>query len=80
MVLYAHFCSSKDYTEKENQELHRIIISIVRDEFGAGHLPVMANVDFGHTDPKFILPLGVKVRMDPKTKCLSLLKSPFSNV
>lgn len=73
------FGRPKDYTEQENKELHQIIIDIVRDEFGASHLPVIANVDFGHTEPKFILPLGVKVRIDPKNKSLSLVESPFSD-
>ncbi|WP_169507499.1 hypothetical protein [Paenibacillus harenae] len=30
----------------------------IKDEFGASHVPIVADFDFGHTDPKFICLLG----------------------
>jgi muramoyltetrapeptide carboxypeptidase LdcA involved in peptidoglycan recycling len=49
----------------------------VATEFGAGDLPVLMDVDFGHTDPKLILPLGVPIEVDPAGSRLRLLESPF---
>lgn len=71
------FGRAKDYTPEENLELHSVIRGILKDEFGAGTLPVAVNIDFGHTDPKFILPMGAKVRLDPGSNRITLLESPF---
>jgi muramoyltetrapeptide carboxypeptidase LdcA involved in peptidoglycan recycling len=35
------------------------------------------DVDFGHTDAKLILPLGVPIEVDPAGSRLRLLESPF---
>lgn len=37
----------------------------VLQEAGCGDLPVVANVDFGHTSPQLTLPLGGRARLDP---------------
>lgn len=34
-------------------------------EAGRPDLPVVANVDFGHTSPQLTLPLGGRARLDP---------------
>jgi muramoyltetrapeptide carboxypeptidase LdcA involved in peptidoglycan recycling len=36
----------------------------VLQELGLQSLPVITRMDFGHTDPKFILPLGVEAEID----------------
>ncbi len=36
----------------------------VREECGLTDLPIVTNMDFGHTDPMFVLPIGMKVRVD----------------
>ena len=36
----------------------------VREEYGLRDLPIVSNVDFGHTDPMMVLPLGVRMRID----------------
>jgi len=71
------FGRPKDYSNVEKEELNSIILSIVRDEFNASDIPIVVNMDFGHTDPKVILPLGCMMRIDPKTKECTLLESPF---
>ncbi len=69
----------KDYTATDVQKLHATVTTIVRDEFGRGDLPVIANVDFGHTDPKLIVPVGGRVRVDPLRKRITLVSSPFTD-
>jgi muramoyltetrapeptide carboxypeptidase LdcA involved in peptidoglycan recycling len=54
----------RDYTDNEKQELEHRIITVVKGEFGNSTLPIVANVDFGHTDPQVILPLGVEFEID----------------
>ena len=36
----------------------------VREEYGLNNMPIVTNMDFGHTDPMFVLPIGTKVRID----------------
>jgi len=67
----------KDYTEDEKQALQKIVIDILTIECHRKDLPVIFNMDFGHTDPKLILPLGCKVRIEPKRKRVVLMESPF---
>lgn len=67
----------KDYTAAENEKLHKVVLSIVREEFGRPDMPIIANVDIGHTDPKLIVPIGGRVRVDPALKRLTLTRSPF---
>ena len=36
----------------------------VREEYGLNDMPIVTNMDFGHTDPMFVLPIGMKVRIN----------------
>jgi muramoyltetrapeptide carboxypeptidase LdcA involved in peptidoglycan recycling len=47
---------------------------VVRDEEGLHELPVVTNVDFGHTDPIWTVPQGTKLRIDPATSTLTFLE------
>lgn len=71
------FGRPKDYSEEERQELYSIVMNIMEKEFNVTNIPVVMNVDFGHTDPKIILPLGCLVEIDPEVKGITLLESPF---
>ena len=39
-------------------------------EAGREDLPVLANVDFGHTSPQLTLPFGAQARLDPSTEVI----------
>lgn len=69
---------AKDYSDEEKLQLNEIVLKVIRDEFGADNVPIVVDIDFGHTDPKFILPLGAKIELNPKTKDIILLESPFN--
>ena len=46
---------------------HRAYEAVIRSALGAAartDLPVIANLDFGHTDPVFTLPYGVVAEID----------------
>ena len=36
----------------------------VREEHGLNDMSIVTNMDFGHTDPMFVIPMGIKVRID----------------
>ncbi len=69
---------AKDYSPAENAELYRVLKGVVSQEWGAGSLPIVADLDFGHTDPRWALPLGVEVLTDPVARRLAFLESPFA--
>jgi muramoyltetrapeptide carboxypeptidase LdcA involved in peptidoglycan recycling len=48
-------------------------------EIGLTDLPVIANLDFGHTDPVFTLPYGAVAEMDCDAATLSLTESAVDN-
>ncbi|GGM12258.1 S66 family peptidase [Deinococcus aerophilus] len=54
----------RGYTPDRVTELYGWVRRVLA-EAGRGDLPVVANVDFGHTSPQLTLPLGAQVRLDP---------------
>ncbi|MFM9282411.1 S66 family peptidase [Paenibacillus jiagnxiensis] len=71
------FGRAKDYTEEEKQQLNEMIVSVIKEEFGVDKVPIVVDFDFGHTDPKFILPLGGRIELRPGANEINLLDSPF---
>ena len=70
------FGRARDYSDDEKLALDKVIVRIVRGEFGQANLPIVSNVDFGHTDPQLVLPLGTVMRIDPTNRSLILLENP----
>jgi muramoyltetrapeptide carboxypeptidase LdcA involved in peptidoglycan recycling len=52
------------YTREEDVKQAEAIKKIVSQEFGLENLPIITGMDFGHTTPQWILPLGEKVIID----------------
>jgi len=48
---------------------------IIVDELGLTNLPIMTQMDFGHTDPMFVIPYGVMAEIDCDNKHFSILES-----
>ncbi|QUI22710.1 LD-carboxypeptidase [Vallitalea pronyensis] len=71
------FGRPKDYSDEENKALHGIIKNILEIEFGVTDIPVMVDVDIGHTDPKWIIPLGCQIRINAIEKSITLEEHPF---
>ena len=55
---------ARGYTDEQKRALDEAVVATVVDHFGAAHLPIVTNMDFGHTDPQWILPLGVRAELD----------------
>ena len=41
-------------------------------EFGRPDLPIITRMDFGHTDPAFVIPYGAMARIDPQKNAFSI--------
>jgi len=58
-------------TDSEYRTLYDIL-----NEFGNKYkIPVIADLDFGHTDPMMTLPIGIKVRIDSQKREIEILES-----
>ncbi len=69
----------KDYSAAERQELHETIKSIVADEFNHPEKVIVGNLDFGHTDPNMIFPLGIEIELNPVKKEIRLKEAIYTD-
>lgn len=64
---------------KQFDEYDQVILQVVRDEENLDDLPIITNMDFGHTDPMFVLPYGVMVEIDCERKQFSILENAVTD-
>ena len=67
----------RGYSSKEKVAFDKRIHDYFTREVGRPELLIITNLDFGHTDPQWILPLGVHAQVDLENKKLMLLETPF---
>jgi muramoyltetrapeptide carboxypeptidase LdcA involved in peptidoglycan recycling len=65
--------------EKENwlntyQKFDKVLLKVCK-EYDCADIPVVTNMDFGHTVPQMILPYGALAEIDPTNKTVSILES-----
>lgn len=60
------------YDEERTKALWRV----VAERTEAASIPVLANVDLGHTDPMLTVPLGASARLNAEARRLELLEPP----
>ncbi|CAB4596613.1 MAG: LD-carboxypeptidase [Actinobacteria bacterium] len=65
---------ARGYTDDQKRALDDAIRSVVLDEFGADDVAILTNVDIGHTDPQWIVPLGVLAELHPAAGTFRLLE------
>jgi len=53
----------------------RAILGVVSGELGLTGLPVVTRMDFGHTDPMFVIPLGILARLDCDRQEFTILEN-----
>lgn len=54
---------------------NQVLQKVVRDEFGLSDLPLIVNMDFGHTDPIFTIPYGLRAEINCLTAELTILEN-----
>lgn len=67
-----------DLAPERHREYDEAVLHVVRRECELPELPVVCNVDFGHTDPMWTIPQGVRVRIDPTEEAITFLESGVS--
>jgi len=65
----------RDHDADERRAFETAVLEVVAGEFGRSDLPIVANLPFGHTDPQWILPLGVPAELDADRGTLRLVES-----
>jgi muramoyltetrapeptide carboxypeptidase LdcA involved in peptidoglycan recycling len=51
------------------------ILEAVRDEAGMTNVPIITQMDFGHTDPIMTLPFGILAEIDCGAQSFSMVES-----
>jgi muramoyltetrapeptide carboxypeptidase LdcA involved in peptidoglycan recycling len=64
-----------DIPPRKFDDYDRILLEVVGQEQGLTDLPIVTNMDFGHTDPMFVLPYGVLAEVDCSQRRFSILES-----
>ncbi len=64
-----------DEPEKNLHQYDDVLLQVVRDELGLKELPILTQVDFGHTDPMMVIPYGVRSEIDGAKASLTFLES-----
>lgn len=65
---------AKPYDEKFYEEYKLEILTVMK-EYGLTDLPILYNLNFGHTEPKFILPYGALAEMNCEDVAFSIIDS-----
>ena len=58
----------------DHNEYDDAVLGVVRDELGLA-IPIIAGMDFGHTDPFFVLPYGVSAAIDCDAHRFAIVES-----
>jgi muramoyltetrapeptide carboxypeptidase LdcA involved in peptidoglycan recycling len=64
---------------KKFEEYDQAILQVVTHEEGLTELPIITNMDFGHTSPMFVLPYGVQAEIDVESKRFSILENAVTD-
>ena len=53
----------RDYPTRQRKDVMKRVARVLSTEFGLSETPLMEGIDFGHTDPYFPIPVGVRARI-----------------
>ena len=65
--------------EKRFGEYDKAILEFVRQELGREDVPVIAHMDFGHTDPMLVLPYGAETVLDTTRREISIIEAAVAD-
>lgn len=66
--------AERDAWLKQYPDFDAVILQVLK-EYGRADMPVVTNMDFGHTVPQLILPYGVTAEINPAAKTVALVES-----
>lgn len=62
----------RPYDNKFTEDYNKILLQIVRDELKLTELPIITEMDFGHTSPTFTIPYGLTAEINCTEKSFSI--------
>lgn len=65
----------KPKDETYYEEYKEMYIKVIREESGRKDLPILYNMNFGHTSPMCIIPLGIEAEIDCDNRIFKILES-----
>lgn len=68
----------RPYGDPSNFEAYDNAVQLALAELHLENLPLITRMDFGHTDPKFVVPYGVEAEIDCELRQVRLLELPIS--
>lgn len=68
----------RPYGEEAGFEAYDDVVLRVLAEQGLTSIPLITRMDFGHTDPKLTLPIGVAAEIDCDAQQIRLVEPPTS--
>lgn len=66
---------AKPYNEKYYEEYKQMLVQVIGKECGRGDMPILCNMNFGHSSPICIVPYGVMAEVDCSNKSFRLLEA-----
>jgi muramoyltetrapeptide carboxypeptidase LdcA involved in peptidoglycan recycling len=64
----------RDHDPEERRAFEAAVLDVIAGEFGRRAIAIVANLPFGHTDPQWILPIGVRAELDADRGTLRLVE------
>ncbi|WP_082234446.1 S66 family peptidase [Halobacillus massiliensis] len=61
--------------DEEHYEEYKTVIREVMKEFNCEQMPILYNLNFGHTEPKFVLPYGARAEINCAKSTFSILEN-----
>ncbi len=65
----------RPYDNRYVDEYNKILIKVVKEEEGLPQLPIITEMDFGHTYPTFTIPLGVMAEINIDQRTFSIVEN-----
>lgn len=69
---------AKPMDEKYYQEYKSVLLNIIQEECGLFDLPIVYNLNFGHTSPIISLPIGCEIEIDCVAQKVTIIESPVN--
>lgn len=61
-------------------EYDQVLMEVIRDEAGLDELPIITNMDFGHTDPMMTIPYGVQAEIDCDQQQFTIIENAVVDI
>lgn len=65
----------RPYNNKYAKEYNKVILEVIKGEIGNEELPIITEMDFGHTSPIFTIPYGVMAEINFEKQVFSIIEN-----